>query len=138
MTRPAQVTVNSLEQSMRIVGDSREILRWARAQSNLRDPITNEITFWDEDHGIQVGQSIRIESKRAATDFFTDKIGGYVLEVKGSEISILGDHITVIGARSSSREPASTSSDGSLDGHNSNGKLRYSWAADLGPFKPGR
>ena len=24
------------------------------------------------------------------------------------------------------------------DRHNSNGKLRYSWAADLGPFKPGR
>ena len=22
--------------------------------------------------------------------------------------------------------------------HNSNGKLRYSWAVDLGPFKPGR
>ena len=26
----------------------------------------------------------------------------------------------------------------SFDGHNSSGKLRYSWAADLGPFKPGR
>ena len=62
---------------------------------------------------MQVGQNIRIESKRADTDFFTDKIEGYVLEVKGSVISILGDHITVIGARSSPREPASTSSAGS-------------------------
>ena len=26
----------------------------------------------------------------------------------------------------------------SFDGHNSNGKLRYSWEVDLGPFKPGR
>ena len=26
----------------------------------------------------------------------------------------------------------------SFDGHNRHGKLRYSWAADLGPFKPGR
>ena len=26
----------------------------------------------------------------------------------------------------------------SSDGHNSNGKLRYSWAVDLGPFKLGR
>ena len=26
----------------------------------------------------------------------------------------------------------------SFAGHNGHGKLRYSWAADLGPFKPGR
>ena len=25
----------------------------------------------------------------------------------------------------------------SFDGLNNNGKLRYSWAVDLGPFKPG-
>ena len=26
----------------------------------------------------------------------------------------------------------------SFDGHNRHGNLRYSWAVDLGPFKPGR
>ena len=34
--------------------------------------------------------------------------------------------------------PTHLSKRSSSDGHNSNGKLRYSWAVDLGPFKLGR
>ena len=34
--------------------------------------------------------------------------------------------------------PTGQNQEPSFDGHNRHGNLRYAWAVDLGPFKPGR
>lgn len=96
MSRPAQMTVDGKRRSIRVVGDNRELLAWDTAQSNLSEPSTNTITSWDRDHGILEGQEISIVTKRVDTELFTDKIEGEVLKVQGSEVTILGRHITVI------------------------------------------
>ena len=96
MSRAGRITVDGIEHSTRIVGDSREMLRWAYPQSNPSDPDKSEITLWDGNHEIRKGQWIRIEAQRPGKDVFTDKIEGYVEDVKESRISIVGNHTTII------------------------------------------
>ena len=57
----------------------------------------NKVTFWDNNHGLEVGQQVLIESGRTDSEFFRDKIEGEVVAVMGSEVSILGWHVVVIG-----------------------------------------
>ena len=97
MTRPAQVTTDGEERTLRIVEGFHSDFRRARIKVDPRDPVMNKVTFWDNDHGLEVGQQIRIESGRTDTEFFSDKIEGEVVAVGGSEVSILGWHVVVIG-----------------------------------------
>ena len=97
MTRPAQVTADGVERNLRIVEGFHSDFRQAHVKVNPRDPAMNKVTFWDNNHGLEVGQQVLIESGRTDSEFFRDKIEGEVVAVMGSEVSILGWHVVVIG-----------------------------------------
>ena len=97
MTRPAQVTADGEERNLRIVEGFHSDFRQAHVKVDPRDPAMNKVTFWDNNHGLDVGQQVLIESGRTDTEFFRDKIEGEVVAVMGSEVSILGWHVVVIG-----------------------------------------
>ena len=96
MTRPAQVTADGEERNLRIVEGFHSDFRHARVKVDPRDPAMNKVTFWDNNHDVEVGQQVLIESRRTDTEFFRDKIEGEVVAVMGSEVSILGWHVVVI------------------------------------------
>ena len=97
MTRPAQVTADGEERNLRIVEGFHSDFRQARVKVAPRDPAMNKVAFWDNNHGLEVGQQVLIESGRTDSEFFRDKIEGEVVAVMGSEVSILGWHVVVIG-----------------------------------------
>ena len=97
MTRPAQVTADGEERNLRIVEGFHSDFRQARVKVAPRDPAMNKVAFWDNNHGLEVGQQVLIESRRTDSEFFRDKIEGEVVAVMGSEVSILGWHVVVIG-----------------------------------------
>ena len=58
MTRPAQVTADGVERNLRIVEGFHSDFRQAHVKVNPRDPAMNKVTFWDNNHGLEVGQQV--------------------------------------------------------------------------------
>ena len=103
LTRPAQVTLDGERSGPRIVGEERHVFKLAPAKSGRPEPDDDETkmytaAFWDENHGIEKGQEIRIESQRNDSDglTFSDALSGEVQEVRGHQISVMGRCFTVV------------------------------------------
>ena len=104
LTRQARVTVNGNVSALRIVGEERHVFKLVRPASGMLDQDNDEtktytVAFWDESHGIEQGQEIRIEAQRTESEdpTFSDALSGEVQEVQGHQVSLLGRSFTVVG-----------------------------------------
>ena len=104
LTRAAQVALDGKVSSLRVVGEELHTFKPAPVQSSSLEEDHNETrvyaaSFWDENHGIEKGQEIRIEAQRNDSGglAFSDALSGHVQEVHGHQVSVLGRSFTVIG-----------------------------------------
>ena len=103
LTRVAQVTLDGEVSFHRIVGEDRFVFKPVRVKC-LRSKENNDVermykaTFWDENHGISVGQEIRLESQRSESEglSISHALSGIVREVQGHQASVFGLTSTVI------------------------------------------
>ena len=103
LARPAQVTLDGERSGLRIVGEERHVFKLDPAKSGRPEPDNDEtktytVAFWDENHRIEKGQEIRIESQRNDSDglTFSDALAGEVQEIRGHQISVMGSCFTVV------------------------------------------
>ena len=100
LTRLAQVTVDGKSFTLRVVGEERHLFKPVPVQRRGLDEKMFTALFWDENHGIEKGQEIRIEAQRSDTDgpTFSDALSGHIQDVQGHQISVLGRSFTVVGS----------------------------------------
>ena len=100
MTKIAQVTVDGQERPLRLIGDERNTFRWARGNTGAQDEQranlltqTHRVVFWDDNHGVERGEKVRIKVRRRNQHALTYTLEGEVLEVEGHEISVSGHYV---------------------------------------------
>ena len=93
LTRPARVTVEGEDRSLRIVGESHNFFHQNYDEINKRhegkiDPKawTHKVTFWDKNHGIKANESIRIEVRNGEIEGMVTVFEGTAIEVTGNEV----------------------------------------------------
>ena len=94
LTRPARVTVEGKDRSLRIVGEEHhqrnydEINR--RHEGTCDDKTwTHKMTLWDKDHGIEINERVRVEVPRG-TEGVVKILEGTVTEVAEHEVYLSG------------------------------------------------
>ena len=104
LTRAAVVTVNGKTSTLRVVGEERHLFKSVSVQSsnneeNHDDTKLYTASFWDENHGIEKGDEIRIEAQRSDSEALpiSDALSGQVQEVLGHQVSVLGRSSTMVG-----------------------------------------
>ena len=104
LTRPARVAVDGKQFTVRVVGEELHLFKAVPVQSSNHEENRDETklytaSFWDENHGIEKGQEIRIEAQKNASEglTFSDALSGYVQEAQAHQVSVLGRSFTVVG-----------------------------------------
>ena len=106
LTSAARVTCDGVVSSSRIVGRDRYVFKDSRKNCCILDQGISDdeakrhrVDFWDENHGIEAGQEIVIESKRGKSEglTLTDILEGEVQEVTGHQIYVVGRTVSRIG-----------------------------------------
>ena len=105
LTRPTRVTCEDVVSFLRIVGKDRDVFKETRENCHIPDEDNfnggakaYRVNFWDENHGIEVGREVVIESKRGDSQglTLTDKLSGEVREVIGHQIIVAGRAVSRI------------------------------------------
>ena len=86
LTQPARIRTEAGEMEVRIVGEEFDAF--------LQDYHTEiyKVTFWDENHNLQEGQQVTIDTRARKTGEVIYVLEGTVIEIAGSEVSISGVH----------------------------------------------
>ena len=95
LTREARIMVGSDERHLRIVGrahnwfwrDSGAILSGRESDEKTS---THRITFWNQDHGIDIGDNVLVEVQSIEQGPFTRRIEGTATEVAEHEVYLSG------------------------------------------------
>ena len=97
LTRPSRTTVNGKERVLRIVGEEYDIFgrkydqvaKWDEHTNNSQWP-THEVDFWNNDHGINEGDNIKLEVPSKAFKDLADILEGKVTGVENQKVFISG------------------------------------------------
>ena len=97
LTRKARVIVGDEEKQLRIVGeeynlfkrDYDQMAKWSEDMAGAEEPIF-QVTFWDNTHGIMIGNVVRLETPSNTSQRVIDILEGTVTEVKEHEVFVQG------------------------------------------------
>ena len=101
LTRKARIIVEDEEKQLRIVGEEYDLFKrdygqmakWSEDMADAEEPIF-QVTFWDNTHGITIGNVVRLEAPSNTSPRVIDILEGTVTEVKDHEIFVRGmEHI---------------------------------------------
>ena len=103
-TRPAWVTVNGDERTLRIAGEEHNIFNrnynrdaWQNDETEVPRRHTYEVDFWDTEHGLAKGDSVKLVVPSRQCKETTDILEGTVTQVVAQKVSISGiDSIALI------------------------------------------
>ena len=97
LSRNTRAIVGNEERQLRVVGeehdlfrkDHHQVINWWESAEGAEEP-TFQVTFWDETHGLAVGNTVRLETGSGTGDGVIDLLEGTVTEVKEHEVSVQG------------------------------------------------
>ena len=101
LTRKARIIVEDEEKQLRIVGEEYDLFKrdygqmakWSEDMADAEEPIF-QVTFWDNTHGITIGNVVRLEAPSNTSPRVIDILEGTVTEVKDHEIFVRGmEHV---------------------------------------------
>ena len=97
LTRPTRTIVNGNETNLRIVGEEYDLFNRNYGQVARRDEETDsspypthEVDFWDNEHGIQEGDNVKLEVPSKEFADIVDVLEGTVTGVAGHKVFISG------------------------------------------------
>lgn len=97
LTRPARVTVEGEDQSLRLVGEKHNLFQPNYDEINRRhegkgDPKarTHTVTFWDKTHGIEINDNVRIGVWNGEIPGIANAFEGTVTEVAEHKVHLSG------------------------------------------------
>ena len=97
LTRPALVTVDGENRSLRIVGEEHNVFQRNYNEINRRyegagddKTWTHKVTFWDKDHGIEINDRVRVEVRSRKLGGLVDILEGAATEVAEHEVYLSG------------------------------------------------
>ena len=97
LSKPALVKVNGEERPQRVIGNDYSMFPKRREPSQQRgkeladrEPVTHELTFWDDGHGMKAGDELSVEVPIDSGGPIFQVLEGKVLEVTGSRLLVLG------------------------------------------------
>ena len=97
LTRPVQVTIDGQTETRRVVNRGYDFFH-STGDLSVDAPFSGqryEVAFWDKEHGLVVGNDVKIELKDAAEprSSLVQILEGHVMAVEGHEVSIWGSDL---------------------------------------------
>ena len=94
LTRPVQVTVGGQTETRRVVNRGHDFFH-STGDLSMDAPLLDqsyEVTFWDKEHGLVVGDDLRIELRGTSepANSLVQILEGHVMAVEGHEVSVSG------------------------------------------------
>ena len=90
LTRTATVISGSRKNTLRLVGESCNIYGYQGPDTDDCHQQRYDVTFWDENHGIEEGEAITIEPQPEEGERSTERLEGTVTKVSGPKVLISG------------------------------------------------
>ena len=90
LTRPATVISGSRQNTLRLVGESCNIYGYQGPDTDDYPQQKYDVTFWNENHGIEEGEAITIEPQPEEGEESTERLEGTVTKVIGPKVLISG------------------------------------------------
>ena len=97
LTRSARVIVGDEERQVRVVGEEYDLFKGGNERVvnswedtvNTEDPVC-EVTFWDAEHGLTDGKSVRLEVPRRNPPGLLHILKGTVMRVRDHQVTVKG------------------------------------------------
>lgn len=90
LTMPARVIVRGESRSLRVVGEEHSHYQRSYGQPGNEETWTHKVTFWDENHGIEANDRVRIEVPSRGESRVVEIFEGTVTKVAGPEAYLSG------------------------------------------------
>ena len=90
LTRDARVIVGDEERQVRLVGPEYDLFKGNYGMMNAGEATVFEATFWDAEHGLTNGTSIRLEAAMGDSPQILHILEGTVTEAKDRKVFVRG------------------------------------------------
>lgn len=90
LTRRVSVTVDETTKPMRIVSNRDFILHKLTSGKDVPDSFTYDLAFWDDRHGLSLGDRVLVQLQVERDGGFTYVLEGKIMEVEKQKVSVTG------------------------------------------------